>query len=90
MQIAISIALAAVSIASTHLLITKNSRQDAASPRLKWTFVGLFIAFCVLLGFSDQFGSAVLDAVILVALPALGTTLWRVVAAKKPRRSNGR
>ncbi|GAA3322353.1 hypothetical protein [Paeniglutamicibacter sulfureus] len=86
MQIAISIALVAVSIAVAHLLITSSSRQDAKSPRVKWTYVGLFIAFCVLLGVSDQFGSPVLDAVFLVALPALGTVLWHAVAARKPRR----
>jgi hypothetical protein len=86
MQIAISIALVAVSIAATHLLITSSSRQDATSPRLKWSYVGLFVAFCVLLGLSDQFGSPVLDALFLVALPALGTALWHGVAARKPRR----
>lgn len=86
MQIAISIALVAVSIAVAHLLITSSSRQDAKSSRVKWLFVGLFIAFCVLLGVSDQFDSPVLDAVFLVALPALGTVLWHAVAARKPRR----
>ncbi|NKG21830.1 hypothetical protein [Paeniglutamicibacter terrestris] len=87
MQIVISIALVVVSISVAHLLLSSSKRQDANSPRVKWTIAGLFIAFCVLLGISDQFDSRLLNILILVVIPAICTVLWHVVSAKKPRSS---